>query len=232
MSWIRSERQLCIATPVSSFVQCQLSFWLVSSLAVAFIIIKVFLRKSHECSGRTDTYGIDHWRVLWRRDRNFSCVGFESTTTEFRSNAPTDWAIRQWVQLALRAKFVQPPQFDSFSLWDFISAFVLVCHHVYFNLNFLEVITWVAEWTDTYDIHHWRILWNSYRRNGWVRFEPTTTEFRSDARTDWPIGSWVKLALRANFVQQLQFPWLFSVRYHFDYCLRQSPLISIEIFLR
>ena len=35
-----------------------------------------------------------------------------------------------------------------------------------------------------YGIHHWRILWSSYRKLVWVRFEPTTTEFRSDARTD------------------------------------------------
>ena len=36
-----------------------------------------------------------------------------------------------------------------------------------------------------YGIHHWRILWSSYRKLAWVGFEPTTTEFRSDALTDW-----------------------------------------------
>ena len=30
----------------------------------------------------------------------------------------------------------------------------------------------------------------------WVGFEPTTTEFRSEALTDWAIRPWVKLALR------------------------------------
>ena len=45
----------------------------------------------------------------------------------------------------------------------------------------------VAEWTDAYGIYHWRILWNSYRKLAWVGFEPTTTEFRSDALTDWAI---------------------------------------------
>ena len=34
----------------------------------------------------------------------------------------------------------------------------------------------VAEWADTYGIHHWRILWSSYRKLAWVGFEPTTTE--------------------------------------------------------
>ena len=52
----------------------------------------------------------------------------------------------------------------------------------------------VAERTDTYGIHHWRILWSSYRKLAWVGFEPTTTEFRSDALTDWAIRPWVQLA--------------------------------------
>ena len=80
----------------------------------------------------------------------------------------------------------------------------------------------VAEWNDTYGIHHWRILWNSYRKLAWVRFEPTTTEFRSDAVTDRAIWRWVQPALRANFAQLLQFHRMFSVRFYFGYCLRQS----------
>ena len=53
--------------------------------------------------------------------------------------------------------------------------------------------------------HHWRIIWSSYRKLVWVGFEPTTTEFCSEALTDWAIRPWVQLALRANFVQLLQF---------------------------
>ena len=45
----------------------------------------------------------------------------------------------------------------------------------------------VVEWADTYGIHHWWILWSSYRKLTWVGFEPTTTEFCSDALTDWAI---------------------------------------------
>ena len=33
----------------------------------------------------------------------------------------------------------------------------------------------VAEWVDTYGIHHQRILWSSHRKLAWVGFEPTTT---------------------------------------------------------
>ena len=63
-----------------------------------------------------------------------------------------------------------------------------------------------------------RILGSSYRKLAWLGFEPTTTEFRSDALTDWGIRPWVQLVLKARFVQPLQFHCLFCVRF---YCLRQ-----------
>ena len=66
-------------------------------------------------------------------------------------------------------------------------------------------------------------FWNSYRKLAWMGFEPMTTEFRSDTLTNWAIRPWVQLALRANFVQLLQFHRLFSVPFHFGYCLHQSP---------
>ena len=50
----------------------------------------------------------------------------------------------------------------------------------------------VTEWVDTHGIHHGRILWSSYRKLAWVGFEPTTTEFRSDALADWAIRPWVQ----------------------------------------
>ena len=53
----------------------------------------------------------------------------------------------------------------------------------------------------------------SYRKLARLRFEPMTTEFCLDALTDWAIRPWVQLALRASFVQLLQFHWLFSVIY-------------------
>ena len=149
-------------------------------------------------------------------------MGFESTITEFRSEALTDWAIRPWVQLALRANFVQPLQFyrlfsvtfpfgclpSSVAMFILIEVFCSVGNHMS-----------VAEWADTYGIHHWLILWSSYGKLSWVGFEPTATEFRSDALTDWAIRPWVRLALRAKFVQLLQFHGLFSVRFHFGNCL-------------
>ena len=57
----------------------------------------------------------------------------------------------------------------------------------------------LAKWLYIYDIHHWKIFRSSYRKLAWVGFEPKTTEFRSDALTDWAIRPWVQLALRVNF---------------------------------
>ena len=149
---------------------------------------------------------------------------FESTTTEFRSDTLTDWAIRPWVQLALSANFLQLLQFHGLFSVTFHFDYCLRQSPCLFSSSFC----WgnhisVAEWVDTYRIHHWRILWSGYRKLAWVGFEPTTSEFRSDALTDWVIRPWVQLALRANFVQLLQFHRLFSVTFHFGYCFRQSP---------
>ena len=43
--------------------------------------------------------------------------------------------------------------------------------------NLAQVITLVAEWIDTYGIHHWNFFGSSYGKLAWVGFEPTTTEF-------------------------------------------------------
>ena len=83
--------------------------------------------------------------------------------------------------------------------------------------------TRVCEYVDIWGIHHWRILWSSYRKLAWRGFEPTTT----DALTDWAVRPWVQLALRANFVQLLQFHRLFSVIFHFG-CLPSSVAMMVE----
>ena len=63
-----------------------------------------------------------------------------------------------------------------------------------------------------FSIHRGRILWSSYRKLVWVRFKPTTIEFRADALTDWAIGPWV---------QQTSF----------QLCLPQSPRICIYLYV-
>ena len=43
MSSTRTQSQLCTATPISSFVQCKVSFRLLPSSAATFILIEIFL---------------------------------------------------------------------------------------------------------------------------------------------------------------------------------------------
>ena len=159
-------------------------------------------------------YGIHHRRILWSSCRRLGWVGFEPTTTEFRSDTLTDWAVRPWVQLTLTANFVQLLQFHFSVTFHFGYCFRQSSRLFSSNFYWGNHMS-VAEWVDTYGIHHRRILWSSYRKLAWVGFDPTTTEFRSDTLTDWAVRSWVQLSLRANFEQPLQFHRLFSVTFHF-----------------
>ena len=129
------------------------------------------------------TYGIHDWRTCRSSFRKLAWETFEPTTTEFHSEALTDWAIRPWVQLALRANFVE--------LSNFISLFSV-------SVLFRSLPSSVTS-------YHWKIFRSSYRKLAWVEFEPTTTELCSDTLTDWAIGPWVQLTFRANFIQLLQF---------------------------
>ena len=79
----------------------------------------------------------------------------------------------------------------------------------------------------------YRVVESSSRKLVWLGFEPATTEFHSEALTDWAIRPWAQLTLRANFVQLLQFHCLFSATFHFG-CLSSSmaTFILIEVFCR
>ena len=89
---------------------------------------------------------VHHWRIPRSSHKKLAWVGFEPTITEFRSDALTDWAIRPWVQLALRANVVQPLQFYlSVQCSHFISAITFVNRHIRFKRNLTQVITLAAE---------------------------------------------------------------------------------------
>ena len=107
-------------------------------------------------------YDIHHWRIFRSSHRKLAWVGLEPTTTQFRSDALTDWANRSWVELALRANFVQLLQFHLFAQCSrFISVFAFVSHHICLKRSLAQVITLVAKWIDTYGIYHWRIFRSS-----------------------------------------------------------------------
>ena len=101
-----------------------------------------------------------------------------------------------------------------------------VSRHVYLIISVRSHMS-VAEWADTDGIQHWPILWSSYRKLAWVECEPETTEPPSDPLTDWAIRPCVKLALRASFVQALQY-------HHFVQChvsLQLFAFVSCHVYL-
>ena len=116
---------------------------------------------------------------FWSSYRKLTWVAFEPTTTEFHSDALTDWALRSWVQLALRAKFLQLLKFHLFVQRSyFILVIAFVSRHICFKQNLIHVITLVAEWINTYGIHHCRIfevaievgLSGIWRQDHWILF--------------------------------------------------------------
>ena len=106
-------------------------------------------------------------------------------------------------------------------LYIYICVYISI--HIYIYI-YIYVCVCVCVCVYVYSIHHWGILSSSCRELAGVVLEPTTSEFHSEALTDWAVMQWIQLALRANFVQPLEFRLLFSVRFHFSYCLcRQLP---------
>ena len=101
-------------------------------------------------------------------------VGFEPTTTEFRSDALTDWAIRPWVQLAHRINFVQLLQFPLFvQCWRFTSVFAFVSRHICFKGSLAQVIT--------------------LQRNELIHMVVTTEGFLEiaiESWTEWDLNPW------------------------------------------
>ena len=95
---------------------------------------------------------LHHWRIFRSSNRTLAWVGFEPTTTEFRSEALTkdifaltDCAIRPWVQFALRANFVQLLQFHLIAQCScFISTIAFVSRHICFKRNLAQIITLVT----------------------------------------------------------------------------------------
>ena len=166
-----------------------------------------------------DTYGIHHWRILWSSYSNLVWVRFEPTTTEFPSDALTDW-----VPLSLRANLVPPIHCHRFVSVRFHFSY---CLHMSPRLSLFEVCLRLSHecsrMNDTYGIHHWRILWISYKMLAWVGFEPTTNEFCLDGLTNWAIRPWVELVLRANFVQVFWFHPFFQCEVFFRLLLSSLP---------
>ena len=96
---------------------------------------------------------LHHWSIFRSSYRKVAWVVFESTTPEFCSDALTGWAIRPWIQLTLRANFVQLLQFHLIVQCSrLMSAIFFASRYICFKRNLAKIITLVAEWTYTYGI--------------------------------------------------------------------------------
>ena len=173
----------------------------------------------------TDTYGIQHWRILRSSYRKLAWVGFEPTTTEFHSDALTNWAIRSWVQLALRANFVQLLQFHlSVQCSCFILAIAFITCHICFKRHLTQVITWV-QWNE--------LIHMVYNTEGFL-------EVAVESWPEWDLNSWPLNSVRCS--HQLSYQAMSSTctqsqlctatpisslcsvfTFHFGHCLRQLP---------
>ena len=145
-----------------------------STLSLIFILLFSYINCSIIIQQDNYVFTTEGLLEVAIESRKLAWMGFESTTTEFCSDAWTNWAIRPWVQLALRANFVQLLQFHLFvQCSHFILAIAFISHHSCFKRNLTQFIMLVAEWIDTYGIHHWRIFevaivnWLEWDLNPW-----------------------------------------------------------------
>ena len=126
MSSGRTHSQVCPAFPTSLFLQYHISLRLLNSSVTTFRLFSItfhfgysfrqpprlfrskFSRDNYMSVAEwTDSYDIKQGKILWSSFGKLAQVGCEPKTTKFSSEALTHWTIRPWVQVALKANFVQ-----------------------------------------------------------------------------------------------------------------------------
>ena len=143
-------------------------------------------------------------------------------------------------QFRLYIKFSYVKLFSYFPIYIYIYIYIHTYIYIYFCRNvFIKkcvfnddypiniYIIYIYIYID--GIHHWTIITSSYRKLAWMGFEPTTTEFRSDALTNWTIRPWINshseptlysysnfiVCSVSNFISAIAFvswPWLSPLR--------------------
>ena len=116
--------------------------------------------------------------------------------------------------------------------------------YIYIHIYYMYIILYIYAYIYIhiyymYGTYHWRSFRSTYKKLAWVRFEHTTTEFRSDALTNWALKPWVQLALRATDeapVKKRNFCWvnihyfIFSLAIIFDMAFSDT-YINITIWM-
>ena len=115
-----------------------------------------------------------HWRMFLRSSYRelVAWVGFEPSTTEFRLDALTDWAIRLSFQMAVRANFAQLLQFYLFvQCSHLILVIAFVSRHICFKWNLIQVITLVAKWNDIYRLFTTEVCFLEVAVESWPEWD-------------------------------------------------------------
>ena len=168
-----------------------------------------------------DTCDIHHWRVSKSIARKLVRVRFEPTTTEFCSDALTDWGIRPWVQVTIKANILQLHHFYLFVQCSrFISVFAFVSRHICFYVNSLTCYFVSTEWIDTYGIHHWGFLevviesWirGIWTHDHWVPFRCSNRLSYQAVSSTWSQNQLCTISSLSSVFTS-----------HFGLCLHQSP---------
>ena len=181
---IRSWVQLALTTNFVQLLKNHLLFsvqnWfgLLSSSVTTFILILIFHRQSRGCNGMI-------WYIWYEWDLN------PRPLTSVQMLSPTE---------LLGNEFNSHSEPTLYSYSNFIFCSVFKTHFGYFLCQSLSLFKSqfctgnhmsVAGWSDTY---------------GMSGFEPKTTEFLSDALTDWAIRPWFQLT-REQFQHWLHNIW-------------------------
>ena len=101
-----------------------------------------------------------------------------------------------------------------------------------FKPNLAKVITLAAEWIDTYAIQSWKIVRSRYRKLAWVGLGSITTEFHSDALTDWAISPCVQLCTAtpiSSLCEVFTFPFCHFICQWLHMLFRAERLLEVGI---
>ena len=144
ISSMRSQSQLCTANPISSSLQCQISFCLILWYVTTFILNEFFLRYADEC-------GRMNWYIFVFTNAGFLEVATENLLVSDLNPRPQNFVLILWptdlsyhdLNLHSGPTLYSCSNFIICSISGFISANGFVNRHVCFNWNLFEVIRWV-----------------------------------------------------------------------------------------
>ena len=134
MSSTRTQSQLCTATPISSFVQCPISFQLLPSSVPTFNLIEISWSNQMSIAEWVYVYGIHHRRVIWSSYRKLTLVGFEPTTSGTLKKRFSVCDVKEFVDYCNRHRKAN----FSERVYIYIYIYIYISFYIYFMQSPLE----------------------------------------------------------------------------------------------